>query len=434
MRIVDRRLNPSGKNLENRQRFLRRAKAQLKEAVRKISGSRNVSDVVNGGEVNIAVGGIGEPRLRQGDVGVRDLILPGNKHYAAGDVIPRPREANAARGNGQGSEAADQNAEGGDSALRFLLTPDEFLDLFLDDLELPDLAKRQLAEIEKEGIRRAGYSVSGSPMNIAVTRTMRLALGRRIALGRPSRDALKLLEREIAECPDEERRALLVAQFDKLTARMRRIPYIDPIDLRYRRFELEPKPTAKAVMFCLMDVSGSMSEHMRDLAKRFYMLLYVFLTRCYRRVDIVFIRHTDRAEEVDEQTFFRGNATGGTIVSSALEAMRSATEQRYRPSDWNIYAAQASDGDNASTDGEKVARLLRDSLLPITQYFAYIEVAEGDASNRSLSMNSSLWNVYERLSSKTAPLAMRRVRAQSEIYPVFRDLFQRRQQKGHATA
>ena len=100
-------------------------------------------------------------------------------------------------------------------------------------------------------------------------------------------------------------------------------------------------------MFCLMDVSGSMTEHMKDLAKRFYMLLYVFLKRRYRHVEIVFIRHTDRAEEVDEETFFHGPASGGTLVSSALQAMHDIVRSRFRPADWNIYAAQASDGDNS---------------------------------------------------------------------------------------
>ena len=84
-------------------------------------------------------------------------------------------------------------------------------------------------------------------------------------------------------------------------------------------------------MFCLMDVSGSMTEHMKDLAKRFYMLLYVFLKRRYRHVEIVFIRHTDRAEEVDEETFFHGPATGGTVVSTALEEMHEIVRTRYPP-------------------------------------------------------------------------------------------------------
>jgi uncharacterized sporulation protein YeaH/YhbH (DUF444 family) len=139
---------------------------------------------------------------------------------------------------------------------------------------------------------------------------------------------------------------------------VKRIPFIDPIDIRYRRFESIPKPVAQAVMFCLMDVSGSMSEHMKDMAKRFYMLLYVFLKRRCRHVEIVFIRHTDRAEEVDEHTFFYGPASGGTLVSSALQAMHEIVRSRFRPSDWNIYAAQASDGDNSTADGEAVARLL----------------------------------------------------------------------------
>ena len=129
-------------------------------------------------------------------------------------------------------------------------------------------------------------------------------------------------------------------------------------------------------MFCLMDVSGSMTEHMKDLAKRFYMLLYVFLKRRYRHVEIVFIRHTDRAEEVDEETFFHGPASGGTLVSSALQAMHDIVRSRFRPADWNIYAAQASDGDNSYADGEVTGRLLTDKILPVSQFFAYLEVGQ----------------------------------------------------------
>ncbi|MGO6907737.1 DUF444 family protein, partial [Rhizobium ruizarguesonis] len=148
-------------------------------------------------------------------------------------------------------------------------------------------------------------------------------------------------------CEDDESRLALEAKLKSLTEKSRRIPYIDPLDVRYRRFENEPKPVAKAVMFCLMDVSGSMSEHMKDLAKRFYLLLYLFLSKRYKKVEIVFIRHTDKAEEVDEETFFYGPATGGTLVSSALAAMRAIIAARFDPAEWNIYGAQASDGDNA---------------------------------------------------------------------------------------
>ena len=428
MQVLDRRLNPGGKNLENCQRFLRRAKAIVQQAVRQSSQSRDISDILEGGEVSIPAGGVDEPRFRHGPGGIRDEILPGNKKFAEGDLLPRSGEA-----SGRGKEGGTGDGDGED-AFRFVLSREEFLDLFLDDLELPDLAKKRLAEVEHEGIRRAGYAVTGSPANIAVARTMRLAMARRMALRRPSPETIELLEAQIAECEDPDGRAALRAEIAALEARMRRIPYIDHVDVRYRRFETIPKPTAQAVMFCLMDVSGSMSEHMKDLAKRFYMLLYIFLTRCYRHVEIVFIRHTDRAEEVDEETFFRSPATGGTVVSSALEAMRRIVELRYNPDDWNIYAAQASDGDNTSSDGEVTARLLKDHILPATQYFAYLEVGEEDEHGFGLASRSSLWGIYETLRVAGQPLSMRKVNRRGEIFPVFRDLFQRRQGKERAVS
>ena len=413
--IVDRRLNPGGKSLENRQRFLRRAKALVRGAVKKSSQDRDIKDVLEGGEVAIPLDGMDEPRFRR-DGGTRDMVLPGNKKFVEGDIIPRP---NSRSGKGSGPGEGDS-----EDAFRFVLTRDEFVDLFLDDLELPDLAKRKLAQTESEGLRRAGYSTSGSPANISISRTVSRALARRIALRRPRPEEIEELEAELETC-EPSRRDELIAEIAALKSKLRRIPFIDPIDIRFRRFETVPKPVAQAVMFCLMDVSGSMTEHMKDLAKRFYMLLYVFLKRRYRHVEIVFIRHTDRAEEVDEDTFFHGPASGGTLVSSALEAMHEIVRSRFRPADWNIYAAQASDGDNSIADGEVAGRLLTDKILPVSQFFAYLEV--GEAANYTFDMpDSALWTLYERLRNDGAPLSMRKVSERGEIFPVFHDLFQRR--------
>ena len=413
--IVDRRLNPGSKSLENRQRFLRRAKALVQGAVKKSSQDRDIKDVLEGGEVSVPIDGMDEPRFRR-EGGTRDMVLPGNKKFIEGDVLPRP---NPSGGKGRGAGEGDS-----EDAFRFVLSRDEFVDLFLDDLELPDLAKRKLAEANSEGLQRAGYATSGSPANISVSRTVRLALARRVALRRPRPETIAQLEAELETC-DEPRRSELLAEIEALKAKVRRIPFIDPIDIRFRRFETVPKPVAQAVMFCLMDVSGSMSEHMKDLAKRFYMLLYVFLTRRYRHVEIVFIRHTDRAEEVDEETFFRGPASGGTLVSSALQTMDEIVKSRFRPADWNIYAAQASDGDNSISDSEAVSRLLTDRILPVSQFFAYLEV--GEAGGTTFEMpDSSLWTLYQRLRADGAPLSARKVNDRSEIFPVFHDLFHRR--------
>ncbi len=424
MYIVDRRLNPGGKSLENRQRFLRRAKALVQGAVKKSSEGgavkkssegRDIRDVLEGGEVSIPLDGMNEPRFRR-EGGTRDMVLPGNKKFVEGDMLPR-----SAEGRGRGTAPGEGDSE---DAFRFVLSRDEFVDLFLDDLELPDLAKRKLAEANSEGLQRAGYSTSGSPANISVSRTVRLALARRVALRRPRPETIAQLEAELEDC-DDARRSELLAEIEALKAKVRRIPFIDPIDIRFRRFETVPKPVAQAVMFCLMDVSGSMSEHMKDLAKRFYMLLYVFLTRRYRHVEIVFIRHTDRAEEVDEDTFFHSPASGGTLVSSALQAMDEIVKSRFRPADWNIYAAQASDGDNSISDSEAVSRLLTDKILPVSQFFAYLEV--GEAGGTTFDMpDSSLWTLYQRLRADGASLSARKVNDRSEIFPVFHDLFQRR--------
>jgi uncharacterized protein len=423
MFIVDRRLNPGSKSLENRQRFLRRAKALVQGAVKKTSEGRDIKDVLEGGEVSIPLDGMHEPRFRT-EGGTRDRVLPGNKKFVEGDILPRP---DGGRG-GRGSQPGEGDSE---DDFRFVLSRDEFVDLFLDDLELPDLAKRRLADAESEGLQRAGYSTSGSPANISVSRTVRLALARRVALRRPRPETIARLEAELESCQDEGRRAELIAEIEALKAKAKRIPFIDPIDIRFRRFETVPKPVAQAVMFCLMDVSGSMSEHMKDLAKRFYMLLYVFLTRRYRHVEIVFIRHTDRAEEVDEETFFRGPASGGTLVSSALQAMSDIVRSRFRPADWNIYAAQASDGDNSIADSALTGRLLTDQILPVSQFFAYLEV--GEATGSSFEMpDSSLWTLYQRLRADGAPLSMRKVNERSQIFPVFHELFQRRRNQEKA--
>jgi len=413
--IVDRRLNPGSKSLENRQRFLRRAKALVQSAVKKSSHDRDIKDVLEGGEVSIPLDGMDEPRFRR-EGGTRDMVLPGNKKFIEGDMLPRPNQSGS-KGTGPGEGDSED-------AFRFALSRDEFVDLFLDDLELPDLAKRKLAEVESEGIRRAGYATSGSPANISVSRTVSRALARRVALRRPRPEEIAALEAELENC-DEARRVELLAEIEHLKAKARRIPFIDPIDIRYRRFETTPKPVAQAVMFCLMDVSGSMTEHMKDLAKRFYTLLYVFLKRRYRHVEIVFIRHTDRAEEVDEDTFFHGQASGGTLVSSALQEMHDIVRSRFRPADWNIYAAQASDGDNSASDGEVAGRLLTEKILPVSQFFAYLEVGQ-DAGLTFEMPDSSLWTLYERLRAAGAPLSMRKVCERSEIFPVFHDLFQRR--------
>lgn len=416
MNIIDRRLNPSGKNLPNRQRFIRRARKIIREAVREASASRGIRDLDEAGVVVIPGTGIDEPSFHLGNDGHREPVFPGNKEFMQGDRLPRPPGGG---GSGGGSKAGQGESE---DQFQIALSAEEFLEFFLEDLELPDLERRKLTQVEAEGLRRAGYASTGSPANLALGRTMRNSLSRRIALKRPRSEDLAIVEAQLAEAEargDEGEILRLRDMIDGLKRRSRAIAYIDPIDIRYRRFENNPKPMAQAVMFCLMDVSASMTEHMKDLAKRFFMLLYVFLNKRYKKVEIVFIRHTDEAKEVDEQTFFHGTESGGTRVSSALHEMVKVAKARYSPDQWNIYVAQSSDGDNDPRDNGEAAGVLTGEILPMSQYYAYLEVNEPGHGHSS----SSLWRAYEALSHPN--LSQRSVTSREEIYPVFRELFSR---------
>jgi uncharacterized sporulation protein YeaH/YhbH (DUF444 family) len=419
MNIIDRRLNPKSKSLGNRQRFVRRAKADIRDAVRDALKKRKVTEVEGSEKISIRSKSVREPQFTHSrDVGNRDMILPGNKDYKVGDLISKPQ------GGGGGGRGGQASADGsGEDDFVFTLSKEEFLDVFFEDLKLPNLVKTKLKDMKSPVPQRAGYTTDGPPAKLNRVRTMRRSLARRIALRRPKGEEVKQLEEELAlaeaETPrDEYRIAEIKARLQRVINLRRTIAYVDPLDLQYNRFERVPKPSTQAVMFCLMDASASMTEPLKDLAKRFFMLLHVFLSRHYREVDVVFIRHTSTASEVDEETFFRGVETGGTVISTALEEMDRIVRERYSPDDWNIYAAQASDGDNIPDDMGHCLELVEHRLLPASQYFAYIEVSERPGPGETI-----VWHGYKEVADRHKHFAMRRVSNPGEIFPVFHDLF-----------
>jgi len=419
--IIDRRLAGKNKSVGNRERFLRRYKDQIKEAVKRAIDGRGIRDIERGEDITIPKKDISEPVFHHGQGGVRDVVHPGNKDYVKGDRIERPK---GGQGGGSGKGQASDSGEGEDD-FTFSLSKEEFMQVFFEDLALPHLIRTQLAETPEWKSHRAGFTSDGTPTNLHVVRSMRGAIGRRIAIGAEARRELRELEAEleallrgapIGDAASRTRITALEERIAALRARVDRIPFLDPIDLRFRNRVKVPVPTSKAVMFCLMDVSGSMDEGRKDLAKRFFILLYLFLTRHYDKIDIVFIRHHTQAAEVDEQNFFHATETGGTVVSSALVLMEEIIRARYSPSEWNIYGAQASDGDNWHHDSGRCRELLSDKLLPLVRYFAYVQVAEEE---------QNLWEEYTQLLDANRHFAMRKATEASQIYPVFRDLFKK---------
>ncbi len=425
MDIIDRRPNPHGKNLENRRRILDRARAAVTRAAREAVERGTLREIGQGEAVTIPADHLHEPSFHTVfSGGTRSLILSGNREFVVGDRLKRPPSGQGGGGTGGGGSS---DSGDGEDEFRFVLSRDEFLELFFEDLELPDLVKQQIANTETTGPARAGISTDGAPSQIDMSRTMRQSMARRIGLRRPKPDHVRELEAEIwrleASGKDPAGLARKRAELELALRRLARIPWVDPVDLRFRRYTQVPRPSTRAVMFCLMDVSGSMTEQMKDLAKRFFLLLYVFLERRYKKVELVFIRHTDSANEVDEETFFTDPSTGGTVVSSALAELTRIQRERYPADSWNIYAAQASDGDNYSSDTARALSMLESDILPVVQYFAYIEVASSGAMIRG---ETDLWRGYNPLAQRVAHLVLRRVSTRQEIFPVFRELFSKR--------
>ncbi|WP_373988554.1 YeaH/YhbH family protein [Duganella sp. BuS-21] len=416
--LIDRRLQGKNKSAVNRERFLRRYKAQIKDAVGRAIKGRSITDVENGEKVSIPVKDVSEPSFGHAHGGIWEVVNPGNQEYLKGDQINRPK---GGAGSGRGKAGnSDQMTE---DDFIFELSREEFMNYFFEDLELPNLVKTQLTATTDFKHQRAGYNMSGTPSNIHVLRSLRGALGRRIAVGGNSRKRVIEAERELEELllegvPLQDLRVVeLKKLIHHLHTRLLAIPFIDPFDLRYTNRVKVPKPMTQAVMFCIMDVSGSMDETRKDTAKRFFILLYLFLKRVYDKIEVVFIRHHTAAAEVDEEEFFHSRESGGTVVSSALHLLDKVIDERYGAGSWNSYVAQASDGDNWDNDSVLCRQLLVNTIMPKVQYYTYVEITDGPPQN--------LWEQYSQVPDHHPHFAMQKIVTPADIYPVFRELFKK---------
>ncbi|PKG57298.1 YeaH/YhbH family protein [Shewanella sp. GutDb-MelDb] len=416
--FIDRRLNAKGKSTVNRQRFINRYKKQIKKAVSDAVTRRSVTDVDKGEKISIPTRDISEPTFHQGQGGIRERVHPGNDKFSRGDQIERPPSGS---GQGAGQGEASDSGEGNDEFV-FEISKDEYLELLFEDLELPNLQNNRLNKLVEYQVYRAGFTNNGVPANINIVRSLRSSIARRMTMTSSKKRMLKELQQELMELEgtagsNAERILSLKAQIDDLQRRIKKVPFIDTFDLRYNNYAKREVPSSQAVMFCLMDVSGSMDQATKDMAKRFYILLYLFLTRTYKNLDVVYIRHHTQAKEVDEHEFFYSQETGGTIVSSALKLMHEIQQKRYPENEWNIYAAQASDGDNWADDSPSCHHILEKKLLPVVRYFSYIEI-----TNRA---HQTLWREYETLQKTHANIAVQHIKQAEDIYPVFRELFKK---------
>jgi len=385
--------------------------------VKKAISDRSIEDMDRGKSVSIPARDVSEPSFSHGPGGRRSIVHTGNQEFVQGDRIKRPEGGGSAGGQGDASDSGE-----GLDPFVFELSRAEFLEHLFADLELPNLIKRSLKGDDAFKYVNAGYASDGVPAKLSVVRSMKTAKARRIALTGSSRRRLRLCEEEYQSAQEEGDEVTARSRLNEITAlraKIKRVPYLDTYDLRYKLHSKQPVPTSKAVMICLMDISGSMTQQIKDLAKRYFLLLHLFLSKNYEKTEIVFIRHHTTAKEVDEEEFFYSRETGGTIVSSALKLALEVTQTRYPADEWNVYMAQASDGDNWGNDSPYCRELLDQQILPLVQYFTYVEITPGE--------HQSLWHEYLKLSEQHGDrFSQRQIADASQIYPIFRELFEKK--------
>jgi hypothetical protein len=275
---------------------------------------------------------------------------------------------------GKGDRAGGDPERAGDQAgadyYETDVTLEELIEIMFEDLELPDLERKALRQIESFRLsKRKGYRSVGIRSRLDKHRTVRERAKRKLAAARRGR--------------------LLPAE-----APARRFPYhVD--DLVYRHVTTDVHDESNAVVFCLMDTSGSMDTMKKYLARSFFFLLYQFICTKYRNVEIVFIAHHTEAREVTESEFFHKGEAGGTFISSAYGKALEIVQDRYHPSLWNVYAFHCSDGDNFDSDNGQALRTAAD-LAAVCNLFGYGEIKPLG----SRYYESSMLNIFRRLEAE----------------------------------
>ena len=417
--IIDRRKDGGGKSSPNRKRFIGRIKGQIKKAIPDvINNQKSIKDFSKkGGTVPIPVKGIKEPILRNDPkLGKRNRIIPGNDKYSPGDTHPKPKG-----GAGSGGEGGGPDSETTEDEFTVDVSMEEFMDVFFEDLELPNLTQKLTKpSTEDFTLRFAGQTREGIPPRINVLKTFENSIGRNLAIKASLKRQIQKLEDECEEEDCELKLKDLNIRLDKL--KRKKVTFIDDIDLRYDNYVLEPKPITSAVMFCIMDVSGSMGQEEKSISKIFFLLMHLFLTIQYKHVDIVFIRHHHDAKEVDHDEFFDSRESGGTVVSPAIELMHTIIRERYPLNQWNIYGCQSSDGDNFGHDYNNSYKVMSEKIMPIIQYYAYIQIGTG---MNNTYFGNNLWGEMKRVAGECDNFRMRAIKKRQDVLEVFRGFFQK---------
>lgn len=370
----------------DRRRHRTKIEKAIREGVYNIVADESIIGQDDKKKIRIPVRGIKEYQFVYGK-NVKQIGQSAGNDIARGDVIGR-------------SDQKDQSSEAGtDSGEEFYeieISLDELASYLFDDLELPDLEKKKLKSLAEEKLRRKGFRSRGIRPRLDKKQTLRRKIRRQMIATR-----VGTYKSGEGEAEDD------------------RFPFHDR-DLRYRHVAPYPKENTAAVVFFMMDTSGSMSKQKKFMARSYFFLIYQFLRYKYESVDVVFLAHDVNAYEVDEERFFTKGSSGGTIISSVLEMALNIIWSRYHPDNWNIYAFHCSDGDNWDYDVNKaIEATIR--LKDICQLYNYCEIIPEDELTWSKDGVTSMMKMYTSLEDRKFKITQ--LTKKTDIWPSFKKLF-----------
>lgn len=437
--FVDRRKTGRGKSLNNRQKLLRRIKDSIKNSKPEDIDADGVAATGTPGAksmnnpVKVAKSALEEPVFHYSrDVGEREVVLIGNDEFLKGDNFPlsSPDDAMSA---GRGDDGEDD--------FIINISRSEFFDVFFEDCELPDMQENHERVIPEAVMKPAGFQKSGNPGQLSVIRSFKNAQARRLALTRTSREELELLQQlklEIAQflfgkvinLTDKEiENTLKLAEIEiriaELKAKIASVGLFEDVDLRFKKSEKVQVKSADAVFIMLMDVSGSMDEEKKRIARKFFSLQYAFIKRKYPQTDLVFIAHTENSYELSEEEFFTTRLNGGTVVSPAFALAHQIIKSRYDARQSNIYLSYASDGDNYEIDNALVMEEIENKgLLTKLRHMVYAQV--GQSFTAGFNWGSTLNNTMKSIASTSKKLITIEIDNEFEVFQAFKKIYKKR--------
>lgn len=383
MSIFQRHKTIADRSADDRGRHRKKIEHAIKEGIHNIVAEESIIGKDGKKKFRIPVRGIKEYKFVYGENGTKKVGSAHGKDVERGQVIGEKEEGQAGKPDKPGDQAGEEFYE-------VELTLEQLADYLFKDLELPNFEKKKNANIVSKKIKRKGYRPQGI---------------------RPRLDKKKTVIQKLKRKNKAKRMGKLDEDGDEFS--------FNEKDLRYRHYKVHEKKTSNAVIVFLMDISGSMTKKKKFLARSFFFLLYHFIRSRYDQVDIVFLAHDVEAYEVNEEQFFGRGSSGGTMVSSGLQAVNEVIKTRYHPSSWNVYTFQCSDGDNWPADNDKTIEEAK-KIIDSCQFFGYCEIEPSQERVAWLN-ESALYKVYQPLES--SGFKCTEIHTKDDIWAAFNSFF-----------